>query len=838
MRTSLLALLLCACHCFSMATDKVQLSAAPQWLFPIHPDLNKKPVTKNISNGYYLELVDQQVNLVTNTRYVHYIRNIVNETGVQNASEVSVTFSPQYQQVLFHTVSLIRNGKTISKLNRGQIRVVDEEAEASDFLYYGQKRAFVILKNVQKNDRIEFSYSVIGFNPVFNNKYSDKIYFSSSTAMCNYFETIIAPESRNLIYKSFNNAPIPVEEYRDNLRIYHWSNPVTTIWESQPGVPAWFDNYPYVSITEYKNWQEVINWGVDLFDHYEHSLPEGLKNKIIQWRKIANGDKDQFAILAIRYVQDQIRYLGLEMGVNTHKPHSPEEVFQHSYGDCKDKSLLLAMILQSEKIPAYVAMINTTKKQTMVETSPSPGEFDHAIVAIERSSGYIYVDPTVSHQRGELINLFITDYGYALVIREGESKLQPVEADNFNASHIDEKLEVNFSDSSRLEVTTRYQGGKADAIRARLSGMSMTELEENYLQYYTKSYDDIQHAESISVKDDSLKNELTVKESYAIPQLWFQNAEGKEAFEIFAKAIYDILPDPADMMKNAPMALNFPSTTYYTLSIVMPELWQFPLKDLHIKNSSYQFDYSPQISGRVITLKYTFKTLKDHVPANELSEYKAAYKKIVGKLSFELYRSTPSVQPVNPFGPSLNWSLIWFSFALLAGLSFLFRFLNNRSVEVANSGGSGWPIGSWLVLLGISLAIACIVQLLDIVSNNFFDHSTWVALGEAGGIPLQSIFILELALELTWISASVACFYWFITRRDIFPRMFIAYVGSILIGQVLLLILYSFIPYPSSYGNLPVAMGAQLFRTCIYGVIWITYVLKSERVKSTFVNGA
>lgn len=838
MRTPLLALLLCFSYSLSLATDRIQLSESPQWLFPINPDFKKKPVAKNISDGYYLELYDQQVNLITNTRYIHYIRNIINETGVQNASEVSVTFSPQYQHVVFHTVSLIRNGKVISKLKPGQIRVVDEESGASDFLYYGQKRAFVIIKDVKKDDRLEFAYSITGFNPVFKNKYSDEMYFSSSTAVCNYFETIVAPETRKLNFHSFNGAPYPQIEMRGNARVYHWSNPTTTTWESQPGVPSWFDNNPYVSITEYNNWQEVISWGNELFNYYKHSLSANLQNKIAHWKKIAKGDKEQFAILAIRYVQDQIRYLGLEMGENTYKPHPPSEVFQHSYGDCKDKSLLLSIILQSEKIPAYVAMLNTSKKGTMVKAAPSPGEFDHAIVAIERSSGYIYVDPTISQQRGELVNLYIPNYGYALVIRDGANALQPVEPDVFNITHIDEKIEAKYLDSSLLEVTTLYQGGKADYMRSSLAGTSTSELEENYIQYYKKSFDDIQQSEAITIKDDSSKNILTVKESYTIPELWSLNAQGKEAFEVSARPIYEMMPDPSDIVKNAPLALNFPSTTYYTLTIVMPEIWQFPLKELHIKNSSYQFDYTPEVSGRVITLKYVFKVLKDHVPPEELVQYKANYKTIVDKLSFELHRSTPSSPSASPLGSNLNWPTVWFSFAVMMALSFLFRYMNKRQINIVYSERPGWPISSWLVLLGILLAVSCVVQLVGVFTSNYFDRSVWATLREDGGLGLQAVSLLELGLDLIWISGGAACFYWFICRRDIFPRMFIGYVASILIGDAILLALYNYVPYPSSYGDLAMMMGAELFRTSIYGFIWITYVLKSDRARNTFVRRA
>ena len=87
------------------------------------PDRSKTPSPKSISNGYYLELIDQQVNLVSNSEYTHFIRHIVNESGVQNASEVSVIFSPEFQQVIFHKIIVTRGGETVSYLDPRQIKL-------------------------------------------------------------------------------------------------------------------------------------------------------------------------------------------------------------------------------------------------------------------------------------------------------------------------------------------------------------------------------------------------------------------------------------------------------------------------------------------------------------------------------------------------------------------------------------------------------------------------------------------------------------------------------------------------------------------------------------------
>ncbi|HEY2349292.1 MAG TPA: DUF3857 domain-containing protein, partial [Puia sp.] len=149
-------------------------------------DVTKEPGAKNVSGGYFYDLMDRQINLEKQTIYLHIIRHIVNESGVQDASEVSVTFSPQFQQVIFHKVNIIRNGHIIHQLTPSAIKTADEESESQDYVYNGTRRAFIILKNVLKGDQIDISYSVTGFNPVFNGLYSGEYYFYNNTAVSNY----------------------------------------------------------------------------------------------------------------------------------------------------------------------------------------------------------------------------------------------------------------------------------------------------------------------------------------------------------------------------------------------------------------------------------------------------------------------------------------------------------------------------------------------------------------------------------------------------------------------------------------------------------------------------
>ncbi|HXO75342.1 MAG TPA: DUF3857 domain-containing transglutaminase family protein, partial [Puia sp.] len=512
-------------------------------------------------DGYYYSLLEEQTSLLTNTSYNHYIRNIINESGVQNASEVSVTFSPQFQNVVFHHIQILREGSILNRLRPDEIKVVQEETEAGEFQYNGLKRAYLTLKDVRKGDQIEVSYSIIGFNPVFANKYSDDIFFTSGTAVCNYYKAVITTPARRLNIVRRNNALAPAEKQQGSALVYFWENPPLKSDGSSPESPVWYNDIPTVYLSEYTDWHEVVNWGLTTFDHYNYPLPPSLIKKIAAWRLLAKGDKDRFANLATRFVQNEVRYLGLEIGANTHRPHPPAEVFDQRFGDCKDKALLLTVILRQEGIPAYVALVNTTLRSQLTNTAPSPGVFNHAITVIQRpKDSLLYIDPTVASQRGELSDLFVPAYGYSLILRDGENRLQPVTPGRINDYTIIETIDARYYDTSFYTINTLYTGGCADDIRQTFTENSMKEMEERYHNYYSSSYEHIRQTGPITINDDSIKNEFKVNKEYAIPQLWKTNEKGKKYFNFMVRLIGQSLHDPADITGEEPVSLPYPMT--------------------------------------------------------------------------------------------------------------------------------------------------------------------------------------------------------------------------------------------------------------------------------------
>ena len=88
-----------------------------------------------------------------------------------------------------------------------------------------------------------------------------------------------------------------------------------------------------------------------------------------------------------KFVQQDIRYVAIELGIGGIQPHSASEIFQHRYGDCKDKATLMAAMLKELGIDSYYVIINSERGSVTADTPAQIRAFDHAVIAIKLPEG-------------------------------------------------------------------------------------------------------------------------------------------------------------------------------------------------------------------------------------------------------------------------------------------------------------------------------------------------------------------------------------------------------------------------------------------------------------------
>jgi len=82
-----------------------------------------------------------------------------------------------------------------------------------------------------------------------------------------------------------------------------------------------------------------------------------------------------------QFVQKEIRYVAIQLGIGGWQPHPAAEIFVHHYGDCKDKATLMSSMLKEIGVEFLLSFSEHDARIITPET-PATRWFDHEILAV------------------------------------------------------------------------------------------------------------------------------------------------------------------------------------------------------------------------------------------------------------------------------------------------------------------------------------------------------------------------------------------------------------------------------------------------------------------------
>lgn len=234
----------------------------------------------------------------------------------------------------------------------------------------------------------------------------------------------------------------------------------------------------------FKDWRQMGVWYTGLAQGRRGATPE-MKQKVAVLTAGATTATDQMAALA-KFVQQDIRYVAIELGIGGIQPHAAGEVFQHRYGDCKDKATLMASMLKEIGIDSYYVIINSERGSVDATTPAQVGAFDHAIIAIKLPEGLnsAALVATVEHPKlGRLLFFDPTDelipFGqlsgalqenYGLLVGPEAGELYQLPKLSTNTNGVTRTASMKLDDRGNLvgDFTERSLGDAAAQERARM----------------------------------------------------------------------------------------------------------------------------------------------------------------------------------------------------------------------------------------------------------------------------------------------------------------------------------------------------------------------------------
>jgi transglutaminase-like putative cysteine protease len=823
------------------------LDPVPAWVKSCEPDVNAKPADGN--SGIHYLLVDEQHNLEPRSFYYHEARQICSENGVQNGASISTSFNPSYQKLILHFIRIIRDGVVTERLNRSQIKILQRERDLESFLYDGYYTAVCQLEDVRVKDIIEFAYSIDGDNPVMKGKYFNTISTEWSTPVHQSLSRIVFPESRILRFQENNASSIGKISTQNGVTEWIREEVKIPARQLDANTPRDYNPYGSVEISEFGTWSDLVDWA-----HPLYKIPEEPSDEIsLEIKKLLVLPIGQSRILsALRFVQDEVRYLGFETGVGSHKPTAPQEVLRRRFGDCKDKTLLLATLLRGCGIEASPALVSTFRKSTVMERLPSPSVFNHVILRVEYMGEVWWLDATRSSQRGPLSQIYIGDYKFALVLKAGEIK--PIPFSPTALSLPQKKITENYriqppGVNSTLEVITEYRGLSAERTRAYFQASTPGEIQKNYLQFYANRYPSIKAVDQLRYEEMPGEIGCRVSESYQIPSLWSLK-EDQSQYNFFLSPI-DIDSEMGAIgseHRNDPLALSYPNQITQEIHAEMFKGWQFSTSNQKEENKFFRYIHQGYSHQNRIDLTYFYQTSVDRVQVAELPEFGAAHRKIKESVGYTFtHRDEKQMQSFQYNSPTIpkgfNWpvAIVYGVFVLLvvsAAIWFFFASRLRSPLPPSISHSRLDMISGWLILVAVGLFLKpfAFIGLFVKLWPTVFELQTWRVLTDSGQASYHPFWMPTLCFELfantVMFVLSILLIVLFFGKRAAWPRCWALFLILVPINVIVDHLLAMKIP--DAAANTSIETPQIMVQAIIQAAIWIPYAFMSKRVKATF----
>jgi transglutaminase-like putative cysteine protease len=230
-------------------------------------------------------------------------------------------------------------------------------------------------------------------------------------------------------------------------------------------------------------WDDMGKWYFNLVGERVDASPE-IKQQVGKLTASATTPLQKMQTIA-EFVQRDIRYVAIELGIGGMQPHPAAEVFSHRFGDCKDKATLVRSMLQEIGVQSYHVVIND-RRGAVTGDMPAHNGFNHVITAIQLPDGMI--DPslvaTMQHPKlgrilffdptnelipfGQLPGYLQANYGLLVTSGGGELVKLPQQPSAMNSIERTAKLTLDAGGTLKGNVKEVRLGGRASSERYAL----------------------------------------------------------------------------------------------------------------------------------------------------------------------------------------------------------------------------------------------------------------------------------------------------------------------------------------------------------------------------------
>jgi len=436
---------------------------------------------------------------------------------------------------------------------------------------------------------------------------------SVQNAVC----TVLVNPAVGFRYKALNTDIKPVKSLQDDMEVYNWqianlkaTKPEENIlpWQVRQRVLFACNKFEYYDMPgDFDSWQSFGKW-INKLNAGGNILSPERAEEIRKMTDTIKSDKEKVKFL-YQYMQQNMRYVSIQLGIGGLKPFPAAFVDQKKYGDCKALSNYMNALLNAVNIPSYYAIINAGINEPAADPAFPDNIFNHVILCVPLKGDTTWLECTSNKQPCGKLGAF-TENRRALLITPDGGKLV-----NTPSSAIQEN---SFQGIAHISL---FADGSA---KAQLKLKSTGEYRSMYLGMESTKLTD---------QKEFLIRYLNIKQPIA-----FNFKEGPDA-----KGIKEV---NMDLEYDRYYDMSVSSKQFYKPSAL--DVWHFTLPEAKKRENDFYFDF-PMQKSCVTTIDlppgFEMESLPENVKLKfSYGDYEASYQynkdknQIISTTKFNLYK--------------------------------------------------------------------------------------------------------------------------------------------------------------------------------------------------------
>ncbi len=322
----------------------------------------------------------------------HEITRLNGRKAIEKLGEYrGISYDPSYQKLTLNEARIHKADGRVASIDPRHLQLRDV---STDYQVYDHNKQLIIsFPGLEVGDTIEVKWTLRGKNSEHTGQFFTRYSFGDLTYPDAVDELRVRlPKDRPFKYQAVNERIEPTKSVDGDNVLYVWRATNRNRPPQDDNLPPREELRPAVCCSTFASWREVAQWKQRLRAECWKCTED--VRKIVQ--EVTRGLSDPTAkARALTYwLRRNIRYVSVGEK-HDYTPHLPSLVLSNRFGDCKDTSQLLAVMLREAGLKVELATLGLGEDGQILEEVPSPWG-THAILLVTIAGKEHWIDTTAS----------------------------------------------------------------------------------------------------------------------------------------------------------------------------------------------------------------------------------------------------------------------------------------------------------------------------------------------------------------------------------------------------------------------------------------------------------